>query len=85
MFLLHQCVDVAYFNKISGAAMAKQAWDILEKFYTVGEKVKKVRLQVLQRQYELLSMKENEKVVDFFIRVRSLTNIYDGWMWRKAD
>jgi len=48
--MLHQCVDVANFDKIAYATTAKQTWEILNKSHGGGEKVKKVRLQTLQRQ-----------------------------------
>ncbi|RDY02784.1 hypothetical protein CR513_13714, partial [Mucuna pruriens] len=40
MFLLHQCVDATHFEKIAATNTAKEIWDILEKGYTGGEKVK---------------------------------------------
>ncbi|MCI51030.1 hypothetical protein A2U01_0072274, partial [Trifolium medium] len=52
-FLIHQRVDSANFEKISGARSAKEAWDILNNAHGGGDKVKKVKLQSLRRQYEL--------------------------------
>lgn len=62
LFLIHQCVDANTFEKIAEATTSKAAWDILEKCYGGDPKVKKVRLQSLRRQYELLQMKNEERL-----------------------
>ncbi|XP_019419448.1 PREDICTED: uncharacterized protein LOC109329946 [Lupinus angustifolius] len=41
MFLLHQCVDEAHFEKISGAENSKEAWKILEACNQGVEQLKK--------------------------------------------
>ncbi|XP_019455199.1 PREDICTED: uncharacterized protein LOC109356330 [Lupinus angustifolius] len=67
--LLHQIVDNAHFEKIAGSATAKEAWDVLEKYYTGAAQLKKIHLQTMRTQYELMQMEEGEKVADFFIRL----------------
>ena len=62
------------FNKISKASTSKEAWEILIKTYGDGEKNKKVKLQTLRRQYELLCIKEKESIADYFDRIRELVN-----------
>ncbi|KAF1893182.1 hypothetical protein Lal_00001622 [Lupinus albus] len=79
IFLLHQCVDRPNFEKISTASSSKEAWDTLEKCYAGGLKVKKVRLQMMRRQYELLQMEDQETIVEYFNRIRSLTNLMKGY------
>ena len=66
MCLLHQCVDIPRFEKIAGAATSKEAWDILEKGNVGANQLKKVRLQTMRRQYELMQMEDTEKIADFF-------------------
>ena len=61
-YCIQTAVDAANFDRISHAETAKEAWDILVKYYEGGEKVKVVKLQTLHRQYELLSMGEDESV-----------------------
>ncbi|XP_019434666.1 PREDICTED: uncharacterized protein LOC109341265 [Lupinus angustifolius] len=61
MCLPHQCVDVAHFEKIASAQSSQEAWQILEKFIKGTEYIKKVRLQTMRRQYELMQMELNEK------------------------
>jgi len=43
MFLLHQCVNIAHFEKIAAAKTAKQAWEILEKCYMGADQLKKMK------------------------------------------
>ncbi|CAL0302420.1 unnamed protein product [Lupinus luteus] len=74
LFLIHQCVDGANFDKIEGAKTAKEAWDSLEKSHEGADKIKKVKLQTLRRKYELLQMEENESVSAYLAKILSLTN-----------
>ncbi|RDX83677.1 hypothetical protein CR513_35377, partial [Mucuna pruriens] len=60
--------------KISHAATSKQAWDILQQVYDNTGRTKKVKLQYLRRQYELLSMTEQETITDYFNRIQVVTN-----------
>ncbi|RDY12354.1 hypothetical protein CR513_02868, partial [Mucuna pruriens] len=72
-FLIYQCVT-KIFNKISNASTSKEAWKILVKTYGDGEKNKKVKLQTLRRQYELLNMEEKESVANYFDGIQELVN-----------
>ena len=72
--LLHQCVDLVVFEKIAKASTTKEAWEILQKAFGNAGKTKKVKLQSLRRQYELLSMSDQETVVDYFNRMQLLVN-----------
>lgn len=78
LFILHQCVDASNYEKISRAATTKEAWDILENSYAGADKLKKVRLQTLQRQYELIQMESNEGIGTYFNKVQTLTNQMKG-------
>ncbi|WVZ04008.1 hypothetical protein V8G54_024814 [Vigna mungo] len=66
--LLHQCISASIFQKVSKATTAKEFWDILQDGYGNSSKVKKVRLQSLQRQYELLCM-GSRKRMQFLVNV----------------
>ncbi|XP_014490070.1 uncharacterized protein LOC106752812 [Vigna radiata var. radiata] len=59
---------------VSKAAFAKEVWDILQERYGNTGKVKKIRLQSLQRQYELLGIGENETVMEYMGRIQALVN-----------
>ncbi|WJX11887.1 hypothetical protein P8452_02442 [Trifolium repens] len=74
LFLIHQCVDSSNFEKISSATSSKQAWDILINAHGGADKVKKVRLQSLRRQYELIGMTEKESIGEFFTRLQTIVN-----------
>ncbi|XP_050908893.1 uncharacterized protein LOC127122631 [Lathyrus oleraceus] len=52
----------------------KAAWDTLVWCYGGDASMKKVKLQSLCKQYENLSMKNNEKVLDYISRVILITN-----------
>ncbi|XP_004515992.1 uncharacterized protein [Cicer arietinum] len=78
LFYIQQSVDSNNFDRISKAATSKEAWEILVKYYTGREKAKKMKLQMLRRQYKLLQMEEDEVVADYFNRIlRTLTQRYD--------
>ncbi|XP_017438290.1 uncharacterized protein LOC108344345 [Vigna angularis] len=72
--LLQQCVSEAIFQKISKADTTKEVWDILQEDYGNSVKVKKIRLQSLQRQYELLYMGEQETVMEYIGRIQVVVN-----------
>ncbi|GAU38713.1 hypothetical protein TSUD_396410 [Trifolium subterraneum] len=74
LFLIHQCVDSKVFENIADATTSKDAWDILQKSYGGDAKAKKVKLQALKRQFELLEMKSYETIADYFTRVETLIN-----------
>ena len=58
LFIIHQCVDGNVFEKIIEEETAKGAWETLKRLYGGDEKLKKVKLQALRKQYEVLNMKE---------------------------
>ena len=61
------------FEQIEGATVS-EAWTILSTNYKGDGKIKRVRLQTLKCQYELLQM-ETTKTVDVYInKVPALTN-----------
>ncbi|TXG50951.1 hypothetical protein EZV62_023475 [Acer yangbiense] len=73
-FFINQSLDPVIFEKIAYTTSAKRAWDVLMNIYKGVEKVKKVRLQTMRRQLELLQMKKTEKVADYFSRTLALVN-----------
>lgn len=72
--LIYQCVEAKIFNNISKAATSKEAQDILVKTYRDGDKNKKVKLQTLRRQYELLAMNDQESIASYFDCMQVLVN-----------
>lgn len=74
LYFIHQGVNDEVFEKIEGAETSKQAWDTLATSFTGADKVKKVRLQTLRRQFELLQMESEETIASYVSRVLTLTN-----------
>ncbi|XP_024642175.1 uncharacterized protein [Medicago truncatula] len=72
--ILHQCMNQAIFKKIARSESSKAAWDVLANSYASDQKLKKVRLKTLRRQHEMIGMKENEKIVDFFTIIQTMSN-----------
>jgi len=65
-------VDNKVIEKIVHSDSSKEAWDTLVKYFSGDDKVKKIRLQSLIRQYELLQMKKEEKIEDYFSSVLAI-------------
>lgn len=76
--MIHQSVDASIFYKILKASTTKEACVILERCFIGGDKIRKVRLQLLRKQYELLQMEERHRVVDYLSRVLNLVNQMRG-------
>ncbi|WVZ17444.1 hypothetical protein V8G54_010426 [Vigna mungo] len=85
LLIIHQCVDDAHFEKIQNVNTAKEAWNILCLCHAGGEKIKKVRLQNLRRQYELLQMQDDEKIGEYFTKIVTLTNQMKSCGEKKLD
>ncbi|KHN34314.1 Putative inactive poly [ADP-ribose] polymerase SRO5 [Glycine soja] len=79
LFILHQSVDAANFEKIAMAQTSKEAWDILQKSHDGATKTKKIKLQTLRRQYELLQMEKNESVAEYITKVQTVVNSMKGY------
>ena len=73
-FFINQSLDSVIFEKIAHITSEKRAWDVLMNTYKGVENVKKVRLQTMRRQLELLQMKKTEKVADYFSQTLALVN-----------
>ena len=74
LYLIHQGTNDETFKQIEGATTTSEPWIILSTNYKGDDKIKRVRLQTLRRQYELLQM-ETTEIIDVYInKVIALTN-----------
>lgn len=72
--IIHQGLDEDMFEKIANETISKNAWETLRNSVVGVDKVKKIRLQTLRGEFELISMKENESISDYFTRILAIAN-----------
>lgn len=65
---LFQAIDRNIMETILDRDTAKAIWDSFKHKYQGSTKVKRAQLQVGKREFELLGMKEDENVNDYFAR-----------------
>ncbi|KAK2974052.1 hypothetical protein RJ640_006244 [Escallonia rubra] len=59
---------------VAPANTSKEAWEILKKYYSGVDKVKKVRLQSLRAKFEKLNKETTESISDYFTKVISVVH-----------
>lgn len=67
-------MDKSIFPRITSCTSTKVAWKALKDGYQGRNQVKQVRIQTLKRDFENLKMKDDEKVVDYYVIVQSCVN-----------
>ncbi|KAK2988263.1 hypothetical protein RJ640_003134 [Escallonia rubra] len=71
---IHQGLDEAGLEMVAPANTSKEAWEILKKYYSGVDKVKKVRLQSLRAEFEKLNKESTESISDYFTKVISVVH-----------
>ena len=71
---LFQAIDRNIIETILNKETAKSIWDSMRLKYQGSTKVKRAQLQALRREFELLGMREGEKVNDYFARTLIIAN-----------
>lgn len=71
---LYQSIDRVTFEQILDRRTSKIIWDSMKKKFGGNDRVKRSLLQKLRRDFELLEMKDSEKVEEYFTRVLAITN-----------
>ena len=66
------------FVKVMHCTSVKEIWDKLNNVYEGDGKVKGVKLQTYIRQFEHLTMKEDEDIASYFLRVDEIVNTMRG-------
>ncbi|XP_070035223.1 uncharacterized protein [Nicotiana tomentosiformis] len=72
--LIHQCLDDTMFEKVADATTSKEAWEILQNSLYGVDKVRKVKLQTLRADFEVLKMKESKCISDYYSKVKVVVN-----------
>lgn len=71
---LFQAIDRTIMDTILNKETAKGIWDSMRQKYQGSTKVKRAQLQALRREFEILGMKEGEKVDEYFARTLTIAN-----------
>lgn len=71
---LFQAIDRGIIETILNKDSAKGIWDSMKQKYQGSTKVKRAQLQTLRREFELLGMKEEESVMEYFARTLTIVN-----------
>jgi len=74
LFHIHQNVDSNHYEKISKITRSKEAWDIFAKYYEGSDSVKQVKIQLLRRKYELMLMKDDQRITHYFSKLLYVVN-----------
>ena len=77
--MIQSCIEESIFPWISGATNIHQVWNLLASSYMGTNRVKTVRLQTLQLQFESLKMKEIETVDQFMTRVLAIVTQFQTY------
>lgn len=71
---MFQAIDRMIMETILDKEIAKGIWDSMKQKYQGSTKVKRAQLQALRREFEILGMKEVEKVNEYFARTLTIAN-----------
>ena len=71
---LFQAIDRTIIETILNKETAKAIWDSMRLKDQGSTKVKRAQLQALRREFEILGMKEGEKVDEYFARTLTIAN-----------
>lgn len=71
---LFQAIDREIMETILDKGTTKAIWDSMRQKYQGSTKVRRAQLQALRREFELLGMKEGEKVDSYISRTLTVVN-----------
>ncbi|XP_021750179.1 uncharacterized protein LOC110715866 [Chenopodium quinoa] len=71
---IHLATTDLIFPRIMNATSAKQAWDTLQREFQGTERMRIVKLQSLQLEFDNLKMKKDESIKDYSTRVIEIVN-----------
>ena len=62
------------FEKVADATTSKEAWEILKNSFQWVDEVKKIKLQTLRAEFEVLKIKESESISEYYSRFMDVLN-----------
>lgn len=71
---LFQAIDRTIMETILDKESSKSIWDSMAQKYQGTTRVKRAQLQALRREFEVLQMREGEKVDEYFARTLTIAN-----------
>lgn len=71
---LFSSIDKTVLKTITKKGTAKELWESMKTKFQGSVRVKRVQLQALRREFEVLEMKEGETINDYFGRVMIVSN-----------
>lgn len=71
---LFQAIDRTIMETILNKESSKSIWDLMAQKYQGSTRVKRAQLQALRREFEVLQMREGEKVDEYFARTLTIAN-----------
>ena len=71
---LFAAIDKSILKTILQKETAQQLWDSMKRKYQGSKRVQRSQLQALRREFEVLEMKEDETVTEYFARVMLVAN-----------
>jgi len=72
--IIYQGLDEDTFEIIASAETSKDIWEALQQKYKGADRIKKIRLQSLRGEFELLQMKSSESISDYHTRIMVIVN-----------
>lgn len=74
LFFIQSALDDDIFPRISAASSSHEAWEILKQEYLGGQRVIKVRLQTLRRDFAELVMCDKESIQNYLFKVTNIVS-----------
>ena len=71
---LFQALDRIVFEQILDHSIAKSVWDSMKQKFGGNDKVKKSLLNSLRREFEVLLIRKDETITEYFARVMTVSN-----------
>ncbi|KAJ8775228.1 hypothetical protein K2173_020232 [Erythroxylum novogranatense] len=72
--IIFSAVSESVFTRIMTCETAKSAWDMLKELYQGNERMKKMQVLNLKRDFAALSMEEHESIQEYSYRLMTLVN-----------